>query len=69
VGTPLQVLLFAERCAALSGSDTDFMMIVIRRSNYRSRIVRPAADGWYPKRGLRASKRVRLKGADGESPV
>jgi integrase len=27
--TPLEVLLFAERCAALSGSDTDFMMIVI----------------------------------------
>lgn len=27
-GTPLEVLLFAERCAALSGSDTDFVMIV-----------------------------------------
>ena len=27
--TPLEALLFAERCAALSGSDTDFLMIVI----------------------------------------
>ena len=26
--TPLQVLLFAERCSALSGSDTDFVMAV-----------------------------------------
>jgi integrase len=26
--TPLQVLLFAERCAALSGADTDFVMAV-----------------------------------------
>ena len=145
---PLEVLLFAERCAALSGTDTDFAMIItmaytgmrwsealgllpgclqgdqlridwklyelesrfyrgrpkdgsirtvdmppflaaligrylvtcpprictcegteppwcpggryvflgvqrghFRRSNYSSRIVRPAADGWYPKRG------------------
>jgi integrase len=26
--TPLEVLLFGERCAALSGADTDFVMII-----------------------------------------